>query len=567
MKKAHFIRAAFFLSLAVIFSGSLMAAGEVFAGGIPVVEINTEDRAAIVSKTEYVYMTFTLTDSVNPHNNVAGRVDMRDRIRGRGNNSWYDFRARKKSYRINFREKTPLFGLEAARNWVLLAQHRDETLLYNAVAFELGNRFAFRFNHSYNFVDLYLNGEYMGNYLLTEHNQAGPGLVDIDRREGWFAEIDEYYDKEPKFRTSSYDLPVMIKSPKGRVMVCGQENPAHAAIKSGLNALTDALAGPHFPESGYRDMIDITTFIDFLMVNELAANTDLSYPRSTFMYRDKGGAISMGPLWDFDSGYGWNYRNWMESGFNDHFNYPDRRPPVHDFFKRFYKDPVFLVKYKERWNEKYDTIASVPLFIDEMAKKLEKSAERNFRYWWYKTYAPFTDTRPAQPNDFGAAITRLKNWYGARVYYLNAEFNRVNVLPASKTFSVPPGGGSEAAPQAFTLVSYGEMSDLSARLHRGESSSFEIAAEWSQTAAGNGGYLAVISAGPKKKLSSAVFPPGDTLTLSGQNQGVPFTLAVPLYLAAPLDGSPRAGEPKLASAPQKRGFINRLLFRIKNINN
>ena len=58
-----------------------------------------------------------------------------------------------------------------------------------------------------------------------------------------------------------------------------------------------------------------------------------------------------------------------------------------------------------------------------MAERLDKSAERNFAHWWYKTFAPFTDTRPAQPNDFGAAVVRLKNWYAARVYYLNAEFN------------------------------------------------------------------------------------------------------------------------------------------------
>ncbi|MDR0307270.1 MAG: CotH kinase family protein [Chitinispirillales bacterium] len=502
-------------------------------------------------------MTFKLTDSINPRYNITGKTDMSDRIRGRGNNSWNDFRAKKKSYRINFKDKTPLFGLEAAKNWVLLGQHRDETLLFNAVAFELGNRFAFPFNHSFNFIDLYINGEYRGNYLLTEQNQVGPGRVNIEKG-GWFAEIDEYYDDEPKFRTASYNLPVMIKWPKGGKTACGEENPAHIPVKNDFNGLADALASPDFPENGYRELIDITTFIDFLMINELAANTDLSHPRSTFLYKDKDGAISMGPLWDFDSGYGWNYRNWMESGFNDHFNYPDRRPPLHLFLSRFYEDPVFLVKYKERWNEKYDTIASIPVFIDETAKKLEKSANMNFENWWYKTYAPFTDTRPAQPNIFGDAILRLKNWYSARVYYLNAEFNKVDVLPKNKTFSYRTKENYEISPQTFTLVSYGQISDPSASLQKGGSSSFEITGEWNQNATGNGGYLAVISVTPKKALPEEMLTGTDTLILSGKNQNAAFTLKVPLNFAQLKESvTPLSNKD---TEPQKRGIGSHLMF-------
>jgi len=539
------------------------AQAEMTFTGIPVIEINTKDSALITSKTEYVYMTFKLTDPINPQYNIAvdtaDTIDLRDLIRGRGNNSWRDWRAKKKSYRINFKNETSLFGLEAARNWVLLAQHRDETLLYNAIAFELGDRFSLPFNHTFNFVDLYINGEYKGNYLLSETNQVGPGRVDIDTKEGWFAEIDQYYDTYPKFRTASYDLPIMIKSPKGcRCKTTCKENfPIHDLVTNDLNALADALASPNFPENGYRDLINIISFIDFLMINEIAANTDLSHPRSTFLYKDKDGVITMGPLWDFDSGYGWSYRNWMESGFNDHFNHPERRPPVHDFFKRFYEDPIFLVKYKERWNGMYDTIASVPLFIDNMAKKLEKSAERNFENWWYKTYAPFTNTRPAQPNIFGDAIKRLKNWYGARVYYLNAEFNKVDVLPKSKDFSNLSGEDSSAAAQVFTLVSYGEMSELSTNLQMGDSSSFQIDTQWNQTAAGDGGYLAVISV----SLKTAEFEAYDTLTISGMNQDVPFTLTVPLEFIPPPPEeiiTPVSDEPKITF--QKRSNVSRLIF-------
>ena len=527
--------------------------------GLPVIEITTKDSADIASKKIYTYMTFTLTNPNDSTNNIL-KTDTSDRIRGRGNNSWHDFRARKKSYRVRFNKKTSLFGLEAAKNWVLLAQHRDETLLYNAIAFELGRRFGCRFNHSFNFVDLYINGEYKGNYLLTEHNQAGAGRVDIDRKEGWLVELDEYYDKEPKFRTTAYNLPVMIKSPRfGRVAGSAADT-VYDFVRNDLNALTSALASPNFPDSGgYGVLTDINTFVDFLMINEIVANTDLSHPRSTFIYKDKGGALSMGPLWDFDSGYGWNYRNWMESAFNDHFNFPDRRPPVHDFFKRFYEDPLFITIFRSRWNEMYDTIASIPDFIDEMAAKLEKSADLNFQHWWYKTYAPFTNTRFPQPNDFRQAISRLKNWYNARVFYLNAEFNKVSVLPKAGFFTAETvDSRPEVRPRTFTLTAFAdygggedEVLALEVNLKKGNSSAFEVS-EVADT------LLPKITVKPKIAHPSAPAEHGDTLLISGTYQGEPFALAVPLWLVVaenditPVSSPAKQGEEESAKPRKKR---------------
>jgi hypothetical protein len=525
------------------------------AEGLPVINIATEGGAGIVSKTEYVRMAFSLDDPLDSANNIVHKIDssgnivMADRIRGRGNNTWHSHWARKKSYKIKFKAKTSLFGLEAARSWVLLGQHRDETLLYNATAFELGDRFGARFNHSFNFVDVYINGEYKGNYLLTEHNRVGAGLVDIDKRGGWFAEIDEYYDKRPKFRTAGYDLPIIIRSPVSK-KAPDAGNPVYDFVRGDINALADALAGPSFPESGYRELIDMETFAAFLMINEIVANTDLSHPRSVFMYKDKGGLICLGPLWDFDSGFGWHYQNWLGSGFNDHFNYPEKRPPVHAFFKRFYEDPVFLAKYKEMWNAKYDTIASMPAFFDTMAEKLKVSADKNFESWWYKTMAPFTNTRPPMPNDFSGSVAKLKKWYDARVFYLNAEFNKVDAIPGEKDFGAAAAGYSRISPQMLTLVAYGEMEKLSAKLRSGVASAFEVSSKIRQTATGNGGYIAAVSIAPKSNLPAAAY--GDTLVLSGVNQGKEFSVAVPLAFSCTVSVV-KSG--KTAAVPvKKRGW-------------
>jgi len=396
-------------------------AGVIPENGLPVIEIETENGAEITSKEDYLSMTFALTDPDNPSNNIS-KTDMKDLIRGRGHDSWTNPNAKKKSYRIKFDKKTSLFGLEAAKSWVLLAQYRDATLLYNVIAFELGNRFAFPFNHSFHFVELYLNGEYKGNYLLTEQNQVNPGRVDIDENTGWLVEIDGYYDKEPKFRTINYRLPVMIKSPE--IEPYDISNPAYNFVRNDLNVLTNSVASANFPESGYRNLINMDTFIDFLIITEICDNKEIETPMSTFMYKDKCGLINMGPLWDFDCGYGYNYSY-------VHYLSPETRTPMNIFFEKLFEDPIFLAKYKKRWNEKYADILSMTYFMDEMARKLEKSAEQNFQTWWYRTYPPWTNTHPFEPNDFLNSISLLKNWYQAHVSYLNTEINKIPDITGS----------------------------------------------------------------------------------------------------------------------------------------
>jgi hypothetical protein len=203
------------------------------ASGIPVIKIDAEDGTDITSKYDFVNMNFVLTDPGNPKNDVS-KTDMADSIKGRGNTTW-DWP--KKPYRIKFRDKTSLFGHVAQRNWVLLAEYLDPTFVTTAAVFELGkNVFELPFTQNYHHVQLYLNGEYAGVYVLTEHNQVNPGRVDIDPVEGWFVEIDNYYDAEPMFRTKNYNLPIMIKSPEMDGAV-NMDNPAYHFVRDDWDEL------------------------------------------------------------------------------------------------------------------------------------------------------------------------------------------------------------------------------------------------------------------------------------------------------------------------------------------
>jgi hypothetical protein len=173
--------------------------------GLPVIYIDTNGRN-IRDKINYVNMNFRLTNTANSEYDFE-ITDYSARIRGRGNQTWT---FPKKPYRLNFAQATSLFGLTANRNWVLLANYRDPTLIANTAAFKLGELFKFPWtNHTFH-VEVVLNGKYQGSYVLTEHTRVGAGRVDIDPNGSFLVEIDSNYDEEPKFRTPNLDLPVMI---------------------------------------------------------------------------------------------------------------------------------------------------------------------------------------------------------------------------------------------------------------------------------------------------------------------------------------------------------------------
>jgi hypothetical protein len=376
--------------------------------GLPVITINTKTGKAIASKEEYVTADIEIVDPNNNSNNIKTEVD----IRGRGNTTW---NAPKKPYRLRFPRKQAVFGLTPAKSWVLLANYQDTTLLLNSTAFKLGELFDFPFTSHYVHVEVIVNGSYEGSYMLTEQIQTGKGRVDIDETDGFLAEIDGHYDEAPKFLTPILEMPVMIKHPEDL-----PEEAGYDFVKDAINELEAALFSDSFPNTRYLDLINVDVFVDYILINELTRNVDIQMPHSVYLYKDgkTGSKIGLGPLWDFD--YGFDYSNagrrfWGNRYFNDetgmYYNTKFREGSGQKFFARFFDDPFFRRKYKERWNEKYDSLAGMELFFDEMAAMLEASQKLNARVWWWKNV------------NYKEEIERMKTWWSNRVAYLNTEIN------------------------------------------------------------------------------------------------------------------------------------------------
>jgi spore coat protein CotH len=371
--------------------------------GLPVIKINTHNRRAITSKEQYTTADIEIVDPRNSGNNLKTTGE----IRGRGNSTWSPT-VLKKPYRLKFFKKTSLFGYEKAKSWVLLANDQDPTLILNSTAFELGRRFGLPFTPHYTHAELILNGRYSGSYVVTEQIQVGRGRVDIDEDEGFLVELDGHYDEEPKFKTPVLGLPVMIKHPEDLT-----DDSGYDLVKTAIHEFEAALFADDFPDNRYRDLIDMDTFIDFILINELTRNEDIQIPNSVYMYRNGGedARIGAGPLWDFDVGFGWTpkYFNDVTGMYGDTMF---REGPGQKFFARFFEDPYFRTKYKERWNQRYQDIAGMETFIDQMAALLEKSWQAEHYVWWWRKPDPREE------------IERMKNWWSGRTSYLHTAINK-----------------------------------------------------------------------------------------------------------------------------------------------
>ena len=132
-------------------------------------------------------------------------------LKGRGNSTWLN---EKKPYQIKFEEKENILGINGkAKKWILLANYNDRSLLKNQLSFDLQKDIGLSDSINGMFVDLYINGEFLGNYTLCDKIDIEETRVNLTDPNGIIAELDNAYDNvEPyKFKTKLSSSSFVIK--------------------------------------------------------------------------------------------------------------------------------------------------------------------------------------------------------------------------------------------------------------------------------------------------------------------------------------------------------------------
>lgn len=366
--------------------------------GVPHFYIETEEWRAIDTKEEYIQAELRI-DGDGVYEDFEGSM----RIRGRGNSTWA---MPKKPYRIKLDSKASILGLAAEKDWVLLANWLDGTLMANAIAFKAGRLLEMPFTHHIIPVEVTVNGEYLGNYMLTEHKEVGKDRINIGD-EGVLLELDTNFDEAFQFKSAIYSLPTMIQYPE----LEDEEDEAIALLKmaeiqSDFEEFEALIAADTFPENGYRELFGLRDLAQYLIVYYISANQELNHPKSVYLYRKAGEPYRMGPIWDFDWAYGYNQTD------DDHFIHP-QSPLFWDgssaragtrFFTRFLEDPEFVEILQLEWEQfKADLYPVLMDYIQGYAEVIRESYSRDHGVWGRGR------------NDLGLELERMAAWFEKHV--------------------------------------------------------------------------------------------------------------------------------------------------------
>ena len=417
------------------------------SSNLPIVVVNTNGQAILDEPKIKVDMGIIyngdgvrnyLTDAFNHYNGSA-------LIEYRGSSS-QQFSKKSMGFETaandGTKQKVSLLGMPAETDWILYAPYFDKALMRNVLTYNISNLMG-QYASRTKYVELVVNGLYRGVYVLMEKVKRDKSRVDIskltiadnsgdDVTGGYIIKIDKttgsasgggFYSKINSSNTTN-KVYFQYHYPNPDSITSAQK----AYIESYVDSFEAVLLSSNFahPTEGYRKFIDVNSFINVLIINELSKNVD-AYRLSTFLYKDKnskGGKLKVGPVWDYDLAYananydnstnpsGWRYNAW------------DNDFPTPVWWKRFFDDPAFVSDLKCRWEElKQNQLSPANLknYINSDASLLNEAQARNFKQW--PVLGSNTWVNPAPyPTTYQEEVDVLTGWIDNRTSWMNSNF-------------------------------------------------------------------------------------------------------------------------------------------------
>ena len=375
---------------------------------LPEVNIETQDYQDIISKDDYITGTFEFFSNDYEFENFSFPM----KIRGRGNSSW---NFPKKSYQFKFDDKYNLFDMPEDKKWLILANYSDKTMIRNAVAFELGYLSSLDWSPGFHFAEVSINGESKGLYQFTEKVETGDSNRVKIGDEGYLLEVDQLDridDDDIAFWTNK-KLLFVVKDPDlewGSVEL--------EEIESYVNETENILYGETFkdPDLGYSKYIDVDSFVDWYIINEISKNNDAIFFSSVYMNYVSGGKLKMGPLWDFDIAFGnINYNNnekiegfWIKNAL---------------WIERLFEDQKFVDRLKTRYKYFYNNKNSIIEKARTYSNQIEQSRINNESVW--NILGKYIWPNYFIGNSFEDEQIYFENWINDRMDWLNTEISKL----------------------------------------------------------------------------------------------------------------------------------------------
>ncbi len=542
MKRTPILRkTSFFLSFLLLFTAfsgmapCVFSAGETVGGGgnrafsttleelrslgLPVVEIDTADGGYVTSRIDYkdAAMRISLSREYDAFQNTytdgdGGAVA----IKGRGNSTWNKgyrdgkpnshkgtFQTRKVSYTVKLEKKADLFGLGRAKSWTLLANYQDRTALHNKIAYDLSGKLGMVSSPSV-FVNLVLNGEYMGVYQVcrkVNEDLIGDEVTDwediaedaaaaVARAHGldeekrqrledalkanaaWitggtvggyriadYIDLSPYdpytgylleYDRdanEPSFFRTPHEIPIKVKS----LPAIKTNREIYQHLVGFLEEFEAALFSPTFCNSQgkhYSEYLDMNSAVDYYLVFITMMNLELGN-KSFYLYLNREGKLVFGPVWDFDRTAGnlflkltRKYNVWNDS----------RAIKQNRWYQQLYRDPWFVALVRERWGQIGGPVSEILPEIEYWKEILAQSEKLEYEKFGGDPYE--TEFLPrTKGHTFLYEVSDFSRIMAARIRWLEIKFSFRD--PGIEDNSPDIADGKYVPDTSFTLTATG----------------------------------------------------------------------------------------------------------------
>ena len=401
---------------------------------LPTVIINTVNAEEPYDKEHDIVSNIIIISE-----NGSNVLEAPGESRLRGNNSMTH---PKKPYRIKFDKKQqPLDAPAKAKKWTLINNYGDKTLMRNMLAFEVARNVGMEYVPYSRPVDVILNGEYKGCYQLSDQIEVGEGRVPVTEMEetdisgdaltgGYLIEVDAYASGEISWFQSSRGIPVTIKSPEDDKITSEQTS----YIKNYFNKFENAAYSVRYdsPTTGYRTMLDITSFLQHFIVGEVSGNTDTYW--STYMYKKRNDPkFYVGPVWDFDLAFENDNRTypinnktcyiyqWVNSSSAGTMDVLVERIVVNDT-----RTAGDLLKMWSATRSNGLSGESLCDFVDKWAEEMDASQRLNFMRW--DILNTKVHENPQASGSYEGEVAWVKNYLRERIVWMD---NKIGYDPSS----------------------------------------------------------------------------------------------------------------------------------------
>ena len=410
---------------------------------LPLMVINTNDQSIppdaprITADMGLIYNgEGVLNTDSDVWNEYSGKISIKQRGESSRDN-------RKKSFSIELQKvdgsnnNVSLLGLPEENDFTLIGPYSDKTMIKNVLTYELFRRTG-RWAPRTRYIEMIINGDYRGIYVLTESLKRDKNRIDIDklrpkdtsavdisggyilRRDKTNGMDENEYWRSPVQQPFHNRMKYQYFDPKFADLTTDQAN----YIKDWMRNFDQVMSGNNFkdPETGYSKYIKVKSFIDMMFINEISKGTD-NYNFSTYFYKENdsdGGKLVAGAPWDYNWAYGNDFRDYWADSNGWIYTQSGRTY----WFERLMQDDVYKDKVYCRWTEFRSTIYSdenILSIIDSCINVMGDGVDRNFTRFPKLGQYLFPAKEPV-PTTYEGEIENLKSWLFERLEWMDGQW-------------------------------------------------------------------------------------------------------------------------------------------------